>query len=421
MTKLTPSLTAARLLSGAACFLVTLNALPLRAQEVSPAATTPLAPATPAAPAEPSNAPAPATAPTAPETAPATIEAAPPKTAPLEPILAEAPANEPSQAASKTSSSNASQAHTGGNSGKISFSSCNVEGKEIAITFDDGPHKTNTPQLLDTLKQRGIRATFFVVGQNATEYPDILKRIVAEGHELANHSYTHPVLASMSPSAVHEQLEKTHQAVLSATGVSMKLLRPPYGAFSEPQRRTAHGEFGYKTIIWSVDPLDWKHRDATRVQSEILSHTQAGAIVLAHDIHKSTVDAMPDTLDKLTEKGFKFVTVSELLALDRSPAQKTSADPANTPAAPAKSNSQPKKSEEKKTTSSSKSLKPATPSATPPAASPAPTPKPAAPKPAAQTEKNTEKTASTPASTAKKPTQLSDEEIKKKWLESLKR
>lgn len=334
----------------------------------------------------------------------------------MEPILAEAPVNESSEAASKASASSASQAKAGANNGKLAFSSCNVEGKEIAITFDDGPHKTNTPQLLDALKQRGIRATFFVVGQNATEYPDILKRIVAEGHELANHSYSHPVLASMSPSAVHEQLDKTHQAVLSATGVSMKLLRPPYGAFSEPQRRTANGEFGYKTILWSVDPLDWKHRDAARVQTEILSHTQAGAIVLAHDIHKSTVDAMPDTLDKLTEKGFKFVTVSELLALDRSPAQKTAPDPSTAPAAPTKSNSQPKKSEEKKPLSLSKSSKPTTPSTPPPAASPAP-----AAKPAAQVEKSNEKAASTPASTAKKPAQLSDEEIKKKWLESFKR
>ncbi len=420
MTKFTPPLTAVRLLLSAASLLVTLNAPPLCAQEGSPAAPTTPAPATPPAPAAPSNAPEPETAATggAPATgaAPATIEAAPPKTPPLEPILAEAPANEASQAASKTGAPNASQPQTGSHNGKISFSSCNVEGKEIAITFDDGPHKTNTPQLLDTLKQRGIRATFFVVGQNAAEYPDILKRIVAEGHELANHSYSHPVLASMSQSAVHEQLEKTHQAVLSATGVAMKLLRPPYGAFSEPQRRTANGEFGYKTILWSVDPLDWKHRDAARVQSEILSHTQAGAIVLAHDIHKSTVDAMPDTLDKLTEKGFKFVTVSALLALDRSPAQKPPADPAGAPVTPTKSNSQPKKSEEKKTISSSKSLKPTTPSATPPTAAPAPVSK-----LSAQTEKSTEKAASTPTSSSKKPAQLSDEEIKKKWFESFKR
>ena len=320
--------------------------------------------------------------------------------------------------ATKPHAAPASEAKATGNSGKISFSSCTVEGKEIAITFDDGPHKTNTPQLLDTLKQRGIRATFFVVGQNAAEYPDILKRIVAEGHELANHSYTHPVLASMAQGAVHEQLEKTHQAVLNATGVSMKLLRPPYGAFSEPQRRTANAEFGYKTILWSVDPLDWKIRDAARVQNEIVSHAQAGSIILAHDIHKSTVEAMPETLNKLTEKGFKFVTVSELLALDRPAPQKPASDPTAAPAPSTKPTPQPKK-EEKKTLSLFKSPKPSTPSTS--SSSPASASSPQSAKTAAPAEKTPEKAASTPAPAAKKPNQLSDEEIKKKWLESLKR
>ena len=408
MTNPKPPFSTVRLLTSAACILIAY--LPLDAQEAAPAA-----PSAPAAPPAPAVSPTPA--PAAPENAPATIEAVPPKPALPEPIVAEAPASEDSP--STPSQPAAAKAAT--NNGKISFSSCTVEGKEIAITFDDGPHKTNTPQLLDILKQRGIRATFFVVGQNATEYPDILKRIVAEGHELANHSYTHPVLASMSQSAVHEQLDKTHQAVLKATGVSMKLLRPPYGALSEPQRRTVNSEFGYKVILWSVDPLDWKVRDAARVQNEIVSHTQAGSIVLAHDIHKSTVDAMPETLDKLTEKGFKFVTVSELLALDRPAAPKPAADPSAAPAPASKPTSQPKK-EEKKTFSIFKSSKPATPSAPSPApgstASSASSP---SPKPAASADKTAEKSSSTPAPAAKKPSQLSEEEIKKKWLESFKR
>ena len=406
MTNPKPPFSTVRLLTSAACILIAY--LPLDAQEAAPAA--PSAPASPSAPAAP---PAPAVT----DNAPATIEAVPPKPALPEPIVAEAPASEDSP--STPSQPAATKAAT--NNGKISFSSCTVEGKEIAITFDDGPHKTNTPQLLDILKQRGIRATFFVVGQNAAEYPDILKRIVAEGHELANHSYTHPVLASMSQSAVHEQLDKTHQAVLKATGVSMKLLRPPYGALSEPQRRTVNNEFGYKVILWSVDPLDWKVRDAARVQNEIVSHTQAGSIVLAHDIHKSTVDAMPETLDKLTEKGFKFVTVSELLALDRPAAPKPAADPSTTPAPASKPTSQPKK-EEKKTFSIFKSSKPAAPGAPSPAprstASSASSP---SPKPAAPADKTAEKASSTPAPAAKKPSQLSEEEIKKKWLESFKR
>jgi hypothetical protein len=97
----------------------------------------------------------------------------------------------------------------------------------------------------------------------------------------------------------------------------MKLLRPPYGALTETMRRWTYQSFGYRTILWDVDPLDWKVRDAGRVQSEILGHARSGSIVLAHDIHKSTVDAMPDTLDALAAKGFKFVTVSELIAMDK--------------------------------------------------------------------------------------------------------
>ena len=408
MTTPKPPFFTLHLLTSTACILIA--SLPLHAQEAAPAA--PSAPATPSAPAAPS-----APAPAAPENAPATIEAVPPKPAAPEPIVAEAPAGEDS--ASSPAPSQPAAAKPATNSGKISFSSCTVEGKEIAITFDDGPHKTNTPQLLDILKQRGIRATFFVVGQNAAEYPDILKRIVAEGHELANHSYTHPVLASMSQSAVHEQLDKTHQAVLRATNVSMKLLRPPYGALSEPQRRTANSEFGYKVILWSVDPLDWKVRDAARVQNEILSHTQPGSIVLAHDIHKSTVDAMPETLDKLAEKGFKFVTVSELLALDRPAAPKPAADPSAAPAPSTKPTAPPKK-EEKKTFSLFKSSKPAASGAPSPApGSTASSASSTSPKPAASAEKTAEK--AQPAPAAKKPSQLSEEEIKKKWLESFKR
>jgi peptidoglycan/xylan/chitin deacetylase (PgdA/CDA1 family) len=192
----------------------------------------------------------------------------------------------------------------------------------VAITFDDGPHAQNTPRLLDLLKERKVRATFFVVGQNAVEYPEILKRIAGEGHELANHSYSHPILASLGESALREQMEKTSQAVLKATGVTMRLMRPPYGALSEPQRRFVNATYNYRVILWDVDPLDWKHRDAGRVQSEITGRAKPGSIILAHDIHKSTVDAMPATLDALLAKGFKFVTVSELLAMDKPGASK---------------------------------------------------------------------------------------------------
>jgi len=278
------------------------------------------------------------------------------------------------------------------------------------MTFDDGPHAQNTPRLLDILKQRGIKATFFVVGQNAAEYPDILKRIVAEGHELANHSYTHPILASLGESALRDQLDKTHQAVLKATGVSMKVMRPPYGALSQPQRVWTNTTFGYKTILWDVDPLDWKYRDASRVESEILGHVKPGSIILSHDIHKSTVDAMPTTLDALTAKGFKFVTVSELVALDKPSAPKAGApskttaktNPSTTPSSESRASAKSSKEESstRKKTADAVDNKPA-PTASKSGSNAAPS------------------TSNAKSESAPKTGPLTQEELRKKWLQSM--
>jgi peptidoglycan/xylan/chitin deacetylase (PgdA/CDA1 family) len=203
------------------------------------------------------------------------------------------------------------------------------------MTFDDGPHVENTPRLLDLLKQRGIKATFFVVGQCAAEYPDIMKRIVAEGHEIANHSWSHPQLSKMGEGSVTDQLQRTHDVIEQTTGVAPTLMRPPYGAFTATQQAWANRKWGYKIILWDVDPLDWKVRNAEHVKSEILKQTVNGSIILSHDIHKSTVDAMPATLDGLAAKGFKFVTVTELLAMDKPVLPKPKATPApKTPATP---------------------------------------------------------------------------------------
>ncbi len=217
---------------------------------------------------------------------------------------------------------------------QITFSQCRVEGPYIAMTFDDGPHGANTPRLLDMLKQRGIKATFFVVGQCAAEFPDIMKRIVAEGHEIASHSWSHPLLSKMGEESVSDQLQKTHDIIRHTTGVEPKIMRPPFGAFTPNQRAWANKKWGYKIIMWDVDPLDWKVRNAEHVKSEILKKTVAGSIILTHDIHKSTIDAMPETLDGLTAKGFKFVSVSELLAMDKPVAPKPKATPAPVPEAP---------------------------------------------------------------------------------------
>lgn len=207
---------------------------------------------------------------------------------------------------------------------RVTWSEVRVNGPYIAMTFDDGPHPTLTPQLLDMLKQRGIHATFFVLGSLAKDHPEILKRAVAEGHEIANHSWDHPNLGKMSDEAVRSQLTRTQAVIASAIGKAGDLMRPPYGSVTAAQKKWFHDELGLKIILWSVDPLDWKNHDPATITRRIAEGTRSGGIVLAHDIHKTTVEAMPATLDGLLAKGFKFVTVSQLLAMELPPEPKKS-------------------------------------------------------------------------------------------------
>ncbi len=186
----------------------------------------------------------------------------------------------------------------------------------LALTFDDGPHPVYTPRLLDILKEKHVKATFYVVGTNAKRYPEILRRILAEGHEIGNHSVTHGNLTKMSPDGVRNELRVCHEAVVSATGVAPRTMRPPYGAITSTQKSWIKKEFGYSTILWSVDPLDWKKPGASAVTSRLVSGATPGGILLAHDIHGGTIDAMPSTIDQLLGRGFKFVTVTQLLALE---------------------------------------------------------------------------------------------------------
>ena len=196
---------------------------------------------------------------------------------------------------------------------KITFNSVHVDGPYIAMTFDDGPSATLTPKLLDLLAAHHIKATFFVIGENVAEHPDIVARAAREGHEIANHSWSHPNLAKMSDEGVRRQLRQTDEAIKSATGTRPTLLRPPYGSITEREKRWIHDEFGYQIVLWDVDPYDWKRPGPAVVRNRILQETRPGSIVLSHDIHPGTIEAMPSTFDALKAKGFKFVTVSELI------------------------------------------------------------------------------------------------------------
>lgn len=203
--------------------------------------------------------------------------------------------------------------------GDITYTRVLVSGKYIAMTFDDGPHPQNTPRLLDILRARNIKATFYVIGRSVDLYPHVVRRTVAEGHEIGNHTHTHRLLTKLGDDELRGELSRCRNAVARAAGYRMRTMRPPYGGLLQRQRQLVHTEFGYPTILWSVDPLDWKRPGPSVVTSRILSGTAAGGIVLAHDLHSPTVDAMPATLDGLLRRGFQFVTVSQLLAMKTEP------------------------------------------------------------------------------------------------------
>ncbi len=193
-------------------------------------------------------------------------------------------------------------------------------GNYVAMTFDDGPHPENTPRLLDMLKARNIKATFYVIGNNVNLYPGVLRRTVQEGHEIGNHTQTHRLLSKLSDTEVRSELTRCKDAIGRVTGIQPRTMRPPYGGLNQRQRVWVNEEFGYPTVLWSVDPLDWKKPGAGVITSRILAGASAGGIILAHDLHAQTIDAMPSTLDGLIRRGFKFVTVSQLLAMHQSAA-----------------------------------------------------------------------------------------------------
>lgn len=185
----------------------------------------------------------------------------------------------------------------------------------IALTFDDGPGKY-TERLLNILKEHGVKATFFIVGNRASYQKDILKRMADEGHEVGNHSYHHPSLVEIEYQEAIDQISITKDIIESATGKENKLVRAPYGALNADVKEMAR-ELNVSLIHWSLDSFDWKTRDAQLVYDEIMCRVKDGDIILLHDIHESTVDAMEMVIPDLIKNGYRLVTVSELLTETR--------------------------------------------------------------------------------------------------------
>ena len=181
-------------------------------------------------------------------------------------------------------------------------------GKLIAITFDDGPG-AYTGTLLDELAARDVKATFFVSGYRASGYPETLKRMVREGHQLASHTQNHENLNTLSRAKIASEISQTQDLITQAGGDNPAYIRPPYGNANQTVRAQANTPL----INWSVDPEDWKYHNADTVCSNILAGSYDGAIILVHDIYKTSVDGALAAIDKLLDQGYEFVTVRDLL------------------------------------------------------------------------------------------------------------
>ena len=182
--------------------------------------------------------------------------------------------------------------------------------KRVAISFDDGPSSVLTPKVLEILKQYGVHATFYIMGKHVPGNEEIIKQIVEEGHEVGNHSYSHPLLTTLTPEEVHQQIADTQKLIGDATGgIRPTTLRPPYGGFD----RMVAEQAGIAILNWSVDTLDWKSRNVNSILQEVRESTYNGSIILMHDIHPETVEALPMLLDFLQQEGYTIGSVEELM------------------------------------------------------------------------------------------------------------
>lgn len=181
--------------------------------------------------------------------------------------------------------------------------------KKIALTFDDGPHPRYTEQLLDGLKERKVVATFFVTGENAQNYPNIIRREQEEGHLIGNHTYSHIQLTSGNRETFREELVKTNEILENITGEKVSFVRPPYGSWDKSFEK----ELNMFPVLWNIDPLDWCSHNAECIAAKVVEKAGDGDIILMHDYYDTSVTAALEVVDVLQKRGFQFVTVEEIL------------------------------------------------------------------------------------------------------------
>ncbi|MEV5971418.1 polysaccharide deacetylase family protein [Streptomyces sp. NPDC051921] len=185
--------------------------------------------------------------------------------------------------------------------------------KCIALTFDAGPGK-DTPRLLDTLKEKQVPATFFLLGsKHVDRYPDVVKRIAAEGHEVANHTWSHRILTDLDAAEVRDELSRTQDAIERITGRKPTLMRPPQGRTDGTVAEVSR-DLGLAQVLWSITAKDYSTVDSALIRQRVLDQAHRDGIILLHDIYDGTVPAVPGIIDELKRQGYTFVTVPQLLA-----------------------------------------------------------------------------------------------------------
>lgn len=183
--------------------------------------------------------------------------------------------------------------------------------KLIAFTFDDGPSSNNTNLLLDNLDKYNARVTFFVLGSRVDSNKEVIKRAYLQGNDIGSHTYNHRNLNLLNDSEVISEVEKTNDKIKEIIGVKPTLLRPPYGNLTNHRKELVN----MHTILWDIDPLDWKYKNKNRVADEIIEHAHDGAIILLHDIYKSSVEGALLAMEELEKQGYAFVTITEMAQL----------------------------------------------------------------------------------------------------------
>ncbi len=183
------------------------------------------------------------------------------------------------------------------------------EKKKIAITFDDGPSVEYTGGLLDGLMKRNVKATFFLIGENAEENPELVERIYKEGHLIGNHTYSHVEITKISDDEAMEELKKTDEIIWSITGEHVQYMRPPFGAW----QKELEGRVEVLPVLWTVDPLDWTTENVDEIVNKVVTETEENDIILLHDCYESSVQAALQIIDILQEKNYEFVTVDKLM------------------------------------------------------------------------------------------------------------